>query len=123
MQISVYAACIRLMLMLLCCGAAWPTRLPIQASLPTISSDIKAFVLTQAQLNLDSNSVQHLRCQQGQLKRPPSRWPKAWPSSQLQFQPTDAAAWQQAQSRCNHTYQGLSVAIERGTPLKHFGHR
>ncbi|WIA11933.1 hypothetical protein OEZ85_012015 [Tetradesmus obliquus] len=28
-----------------------------------------------------------------------------------------------AQLDCNHTYRGLSVAIARGQPLKHFGHR
>jgi hypothetical protein len=95
----------------------------VKASMPTISSEIEAVLLTKARLDTQSNTVYHLCCREGQAPRAPLRWPLAYGGARLQFKPTNGSSWQQAQLACNHTYQGLSVAIARGAPLNHFGHR
>lgn len=100
----------------ICCHA-------MKASIPSISSEIEAVLLTQARLDLQSNTVYHMSCQGGQAQRHQIRWPLAYTGAWLQFKATNASSWQQAQQTCNHTYQGLSVAMARGAPLKHFGHR
>lgn len=112
-------------LSLLPLSTCYDDALPLEASIPTLSSDISgAMLLTDARLSTSTNTVHHLRCREEKAKRPAFRWPTSYTKNEVKFIPTDNAGMLKLRQSCkNDSLPGLSIALERNAPLQHFGHR